>query len=95
LGCTILILHDIPLLDETPVRQRYRHIPPSEYDAVKAHIHQLLETKVIRESSSPFASPTVLVKKKDGTLRLCVDYRLLNSKTRKRCFPLSTYQRVP
>lgn len=88
LGCTNLISHDIPLIDETPVRQRYRRIPPSEYDTVKAHIRQLLENQVIRESSSPFASPIVLVKKKDGTLRLCVDYRLLNSKTRKDAFPL-------
>lgn len=72
LGCTNLISHDIPLLDDVPVRQRYRHIPPSEYEAVKAHINQLLESQVIRESSSPYASPIVLVWKKDGTLRMCV-----------------------
>lgn len=88
IGCTKLISHDIPLMDDVPVRQRYRRIPPSEYEAAKAHIHQLLEAQVIRESSSPFASPIVLVKKKDGSLRLCVDYRLLNSKTRKDAFPL-------
>lgn len=75
-------------MDDVPVRQRYRRIPPLEYEAAKAHIHQLLEAQVIRESSSPFASPIVLVKKKDGSLRLCVDYRLLNSKTRKDAFPL-------
>lgn len=88
LGCTTLITHDIPLTDEVPVRQRYRRIPPSEYEAVKAHINQLLETQIIRESSSPYASPIVLVKKKDGSLRMCVDYRQLNSKTRKDSFPL-------
>ena len=88
LGCTNLISHDIPLLDDVPVRQRYRRIPPSEYESAKAHIRQLLDAQVIRESSSPFASPIVLVKKKDGSLRLCVDYRLLNSKTRKDAFPL-------
>ncbi|XP_041862171.1 uncharacterized protein LOC121653037 [Melanotaenia boesemani] len=88
IGCTNLISHDIPLVDEVPVRQRFRRIPPSEYEAAKAHIRQLLETQVIRESSSPYASPIVLVKKKDGSLRLCVDYRLLNSKTRKDAFPL-------
>ena len=88
LGCTKLISHDIPVLDNVPVRQRYRRIPPSEYEEVKAHINQLLETKVIRESSSPYASPIVLVRKKDGSLRMCVDYRLLNSKTRKDAFPL-------
>ena len=88
LGCTSLLAHDIPLLDNVPVRQRYRRIPPSEYEAAKAHINQLLESEVIRESSSPYASPIVLVRKKDGSLRLCVDYRLLNSKTRKDAFPL-------
>ncbi|KAL6471740.1 hypothetical protein MHYP_G00203900 [Metynnis hypsauchen] len=55
---------------------------------VKAHINQLLEAQVIRESCSPYASPIVLVKKKDGSLRMCVDYRQLNSKTRKDAFPL-------
>ncbi|TWW67321.1 Retrovirus-related Pol polyprotein from transposon opus, partial [Takifugu flavidus] len=59
-----------------------------EYEAVKMHINQLLESQVICESSSPYASPIVLVRKKDGGLRLCVDYRLLNSKTRKDAFPL-------
>lgn len=88
IGCTNLISHEIPLVDEAPVRQRYRRIPPSEYEAVKAHIHQLLKAQIIRESSSPFASPIVLVKKKDGSIRLCVDYRLLNSKTHKDAFPL-------
>ena len=88
LGCTNLISHEIPLLDDAPVRQRYRRIPPSEYELVKDHISQLLSAQVIRESSSPYASPIVLVKKKDDSLRMCVDYRLLNSKTRKDAFPL-------
>ncbi len=64
LGCTDLISHDIPLLDDVPVRQRYRRVPPSDYEAVRAHINQLLETQVIRESCSPYASSIVLVKKK-------------------------------
>ncbi|KAL0180472.1 hypothetical protein M9458_022878, partial [Cirrhinus mrigala] len=88
LGCTDLISHEIPLLDTVPVRQRYRRIPPSEYEVVKSHINQLLETNVIRESCSPYASPIVLVRKKDGSLRMCVDYRQLNAKTRKDAFPL-------
>ncbi|TWW77698.1 Retrovirus-related Pol polyprotein from transposon 17.6 [Takifugu flavidus] len=86
LGCTSLISHDIPLLDDVPVRQRHRRIPP--YEVVKEHINQLLEAQIIRESSSPYGSPIVLVKKKDGSLRMCVDYRQLNNKTRKDAFPL-------
>ncbi|KAL2078911.1 hypothetical protein ACEWY4_024655 [Coilia grayii] len=88
LGCTTLMSHDIPLLDEAPVKQRYRRIPPSDYEAVKTHINQLLQTQIIRESNSPYSSPIVLVKKKDGSLRMCVDYRQLNAKTRKDAFPL-------
>lgn len=88
LGCTSILEHEIPLLDDVPVRQRFRRIPPSDYDSVKAHINQLLEAQVIRESCSPYASPIVLVKKKDGSLRMCVDYRQLNSKTRRDAFPL-------
>ncbi|XP_059360625.1 uncharacterized protein LOC132098573 [Carassius carassius] len=88
LGCTNLLSHEIPLTDDVPVRQRYRRIPPSEYEVVKTHISQLLNSQVIRESCSPYASPVVLVRKKDGSLRMCVDYRQLNSKTRKDAFPL-------
>lgn len=88
LGCTELMTHEIPLLDDEPVRQRYRRLPPSDYEAVKQHIRQLLQSQVIRESASPYASPIVVVKKKDGQIRLCVDYRQLNSKTRKDAFPL-------
>uniref|UniRef100_A0A8P4KLL6 Gypsy retrotransposon integrase-like protein 1 n=1 Tax=Dicentrarchus labrax TaxID=13489 RepID=A0A8P4KLL6_DICLA len=88
LGCTNLISHDIPLVDDTPVRQRHRRIPPSEYEVVKEHINRLLSSQIIRESSSPYASPIVLVRKKDGSMRMCVDYRQLNSKTRRDAFPL-------
>lgn len=86
LGCTDLISHEIPLLDDTLVHQRYQHIPLSDYEMVKEHINNLLETQLIRESSSPYMSPIVLVKKKDGSLRMC-DYRQLNQKTRKDAFP--------
>lgn len=55
---------------------------------MKDHIKQLLDSKVIRESSSPYASPIVLVQKKSGELRMCVDYRQLNAKTRKDAYPL-------
>lgn len=86
LDCTDLIVHDIPLLDDAPVCQRYRRIPPSEYEVVKEHNNQLLEAQVIRESRSPYASPVMLVKKKDGSLHMCVDYRQLNQKIRKDAF---------
>ena len=54
----------------------------------KEHINQLLGAQVITASSSPYSSPISLVRKKDGSLRMYVDYRQLNSKTRKNAFPL-------
>ena len=88
LGCTNLTSHDIQLVDDIPVKQRYRRIPPSENELAKEHINQLLCAQVIRDSSSPYSSPIVLVRKKDFSLCMYVDHRQLNSKTRKDAFPL-------
>ncbi|KAJ8005188.1 hypothetical protein DPEC_G00144040 [Dallia pectoralis] len=88
LGCTDITQHEIPVTDESPVRQRYRRLPPSQYEEVKAHIKQQLQQGAISESCSPYSSPRVIVKKKDGSLRVCVDYRQLNAKTRKDAYPL-------
>ena len=63
-------------------------IPPSQFEIVKAHIKQLLQAQVVRESCRPYAAPLVLVQKKDGSLRMCVDYRQLNAKTRRDAYPL-------
>jgi len=49
LGCTKLITHEIPLLDNDPIRQRYRCLPPSDYEAVNQHIYQLLQSGDQRE----------------------------------------------
>lgn len=86
-GCTNLIIHDSPLLEGVPVRQRHRRIPPSEYEVIKKHIKQMLEVQVIRESSSPYGS-LIVVKKKDRSLCMRMDYRQINNKTRKDAFPL-------
>ncbi|XP_029902664.1 uncharacterized protein LOC115355879 [Myripristis murdjan] len=88
LGYTDRVKHEIPVVDDVPVSQPYRRIPPNQYKEVREHISELLKKGVIQESSSPYASPVVLVRKSDGSLRLCVDYRRLNSKTRRDAFPL-------
>jgi hypothetical protein len=65
----------------------YRH--PKKYkDEIEKAIKELLDMGHIRPSSSPFASSVVLVKKKDGTMRMCIDYRALNKKTIKNRYPI-------
>lgn len=87
-GYSDLIKHKVPLLDDVPVSQTYRRIPPTQLEEVRKHIQDLLEKDIIQPSTSPFASPIVLVRKKNGELRMCVDYRKLNAKTRRDAFPL-------
>ena len=81
LGCTDIVKHSIKLHDETPFRERYRRIPPGMIDEVKQHLEDMKAIGAIRPSHSPYASPVVIVKKKDGSLRFCLDLRKLNAKS--------------
>lgn len=81
IGCTSAVQHEIKLMDDTPFKQRYRRIPPAVIEEVRLHLQQLQDAGVIRPSSSPYASNLVLVRKKDNSLRICIDYRMLNAKT--------------
>ena len=69
---TNLVQHQIPLLNTDPVRQRHRRIPPAQFTLVKEHIQELLRQGIVRHSTSPYASPIVVVQKKTGEIRLCV-----------------------
>lgn len=81
--------HSIPLLPGTqPFRLRPYRYTPQQKDEIEQQVAQLLRNKMIQESTSPFASPVLLVKKKNGEWRLCVDYRRLNAYTIKNKFPL-------
>ena len=59
-----------------------------QQEVVRQHVEDMLQNGVVRPSTSPWASPIVLVKKKDGGTRFCVDYRKLNDVTRKDAYPL-------
>ena len=72
---------DIKLKDDIPVQKNYLSIPRPLYPEVKHYIEDLLNKKYIARSNSPYSSNVVCVRKKDGSLRLCVDYRSLNAKT--------------
>ena len=81
MGGTNLVKHHIKLTDPLPFKEAYRRIPPQMYDKVKAHIQEMLDLGAIRPSNSPWASAIVLVRKKDGRLRFCIDLRRLNNRT--------------
>ncbi|KAK7893154.1 hypothetical protein WMY93_022306 [Mugilogobius chulae] len=87
-GHTTAVKHHIRLQDDTPFKERSRPIHPSDREAVRQHLRELLDAGIIRESESPFASPVVVVKKKNGKIRLCIDYRKLNSRTIKDAYAL-------
>ncbi|CAI5692272.1 unnamed protein product [Oreochromis niloticus] len=87
-GKTGQVKHTIRLSDETPFKHRARPIHPNDLEAVRKHLKELQEAGVIRESTSPFSSPIVVVRKKNGEVRLCIDYRKLNVQTIKDAYAL-------
>lgn len=88
LGYTEVVQHHVNTGDHTPVKQQFRRIPFVHCDIVEKMVQDMTEQGVIRPSISPWASPVVLVPKKDGTKRFCVDYRRLNGITKKDVYPL-------
>lgn len=87
-GHTTLVQHEIDTGDHKPIKQSPRRLPMHMRDEVDAEVQRMAEAGVIEESSSPWSSPIVLVRKKDQTLRFCLDYRKLNAITRRDSYPL-------
>ncbi|KAM9741692.1 uncharacterized protein ACNS7B_012695 isoform 1-T1 [Menidia menidia] len=87
-GCTDAVKHTIKLNDETPFKHRARPIHPQDLEAVREHLGDLFGAGIIRESKSPFSSPIVVVRKRNGSVRLCIDYRKLNLQTIKDAYAL-------
>jgi hypothetical protein len=71
-----------------PISKRPYRMPPKELAELKVQLQELLDKGYVRPSSSPWGSPALFVKKKDGSLRMCVDYRPLNVVTIKNKYPL-------
>ena len=90
LGCTPLLEHTIET-HGPPLRQPYRRQNPAVRREEMARVQQMLASDVIRPSNSPWASPVVMVKKKDGSLRFCVDFHQLNAATVKELTTSSTH----
>ena len=83
LGKTSFVQHEIKLSNNTPFNERYRRVPPHQYEEVRKNLQEMLDIGAIHRSTSPWASPVVLVCKKDGSLQFCVNLRKLNNQTIK------------
>ena len=94
MGRTNLVKHHIKLTDPVPFKEAYRRIPPQMYDEVKTHLQEMLDLGAIRPSNSPWASAIVLVRKKDGRLRFCIDLRKLNNRTVKDAYSLPRIESI-
>ena len=88
LGKTALIKHKIEVTDWMPFKEHYQCIPPHMYNSARTHIQEMLDICAIQKSHSLWASTVVLVWKKDGSLRFCIDLRKLNNQTTKDAYSL-------
>ena len=88
LGQTSLVQHQINTGTAPPIRQPPRRLPMSLREEANDAVGRMKQNGIIEPSASPWASPVVLVRKKDGSARFCVDYRKLNDVTKKDSYPL-------
>ena len=88
LGCTELVRHEIHTGDAKPIRQPPRRLPLARREEAENILSEMREQGVIEPSASAWSSPVVLVRKKDGSTRFCIDYRRLNDVTTKDSYPL-------
>ena len=87
LGRTSMVKHSITT-SEGPIRQPMHWLPVALKDTVDTQVQEMLHHNIVQPSCSPWSSPVVMVKKKDGTWRFCVDYRKLNAVTHHDAYPL-------
>jgi O-acetyl-ADP-ribose deacetylase (regulator of RNase III)/transposase InsO family protein len=88
IGCFEGFEHSINTGDNQPIKQRLRRTPLGFEAEEEKHLNKLLDQGIITHSNSAWSSPPVLVRKKDGSVRYCLDYRVLNSCTTKDSFPI-------
>ncbi|GFW01290.1 hypothetical protein TNCV_5029451 [Trichonephila clavipes] len=82
------VKHRIFTGDHAPINQRAYRVSPTERRIIHEEVQKMLDEGIVQPSESPWSSPIVLVRKKDGSWRFCVDYRKLNSVTKKDVYPL-------
>ena len=91
IGDTDLVM-DINTTDQCPVQKTYNSIPKPLYEDVKNHVEDLINRGWVTKSRSAWSSPVVIVRKKDGSIRLCCDFRAPNKKTLPDKHPLPRIQ---
>ena len=90
----ILIFHQIDTGQGGLIRQEMRRIPHEQIPVLKGEIDKLQNTGGIEHLISPFPSPVILVRKRDGSGRLCIDYKKLNAISKKDAHPLSRIEDI-
>ncbi len=88
LGKTNMVRHTINTGNAEPIHQHPRRLPFHQKEQVHEMLQEMLDSGIIEPATSPWSSPIVLAKKKDGTLRFCVDFRRVNKVTKKDVHPL-------
>ncbi len=88
LGRTSLVQHTIDTGDALPIKQRPHRTTPESKQEIDRQVSDMLDRGIIQESVSPWSSPVILVKKKNGEMRFCVDFRRINKVTKKNSFPM-------
>ena len=87
-GVTPLTRHKIHLENSNPIKQRYRPQNPRMQEIINTEVNKMLEEDIIEPSNSPWSSPVVIVRKKDGKYRFCIDFQKVNAITKKDAYPL-------
>ena len=82
------VKHKIDTGNSQPIKQRQYRLSEKEKEIVEKEVKEMKKNEIIRPSKSPWAAPVVLVEKKDGSIRFCIDYRKLNQVTKKDVYPL-------
>jgi len=92
IGCVNLMKVGIDVQGHPPIRVKPYRVSPTEREVIRIEVEKMLAAGVIKPSTSAWASPVVLVPKPDGSIRFAIDYRKLNSVTRREVYPMPNIQ---